>query len=63
MWVRLAAQVLSHLLAAGLYTHIAIGQATTETARLTADFIGHANTISYMLNSHTVTGDKPARFD
>lgn len=62
MLVRLAAQALSHSVAAGIYTHIATKQAFTETAKTTADFIDKMDSLFDMLNSRRLIADKPARF-
>jgi hypothetical protein len=59
MNVALAAQVLSHSVAAGLRTAVATKQITTDTALHTADFLEKLNSIFDALNSRTKISANP----
>jgi hypothetical protein len=59
--VRLAAQVLSHSVAAGISMQVATGQ-LPPTAKGTAEFAEKVDTVFDMLNSRMHVADKPARW-
>jgi len=60
MRVNLAAQVLSHSVAAGIKTHVATKQLSSD-ALATSDFIDKMDTVFDLLNSRQVFADKSAR--
>ena len=60
MRVRLAAQVLSHSVAAGIYTHVALN-AMPETATYTAEFLDKLDGLFDCFNSGNMTNAKQFR--
>ena len=60
MRVRLAAQVLSHSVAAGIYTHVAFGAMSSDAA-FTAEFIETVDALFDCFNAGSFSGPKPYR--
>jgi hypothetical protein len=60
MRVRLAAQVLSHSVAAGIYMQVATRQMPAGSTG-TAKFVDNMDTVFDLLNSRHLVGDRPAR--
>jgi hypothetical protein len=61
MRVRLAAQVLSHSVAAGINTLVALNRLNAESAKHTADFVEKMDVLFDLMNSRLCIADKPAR--
>ena len=60
MHVHFAAQVLSHSVAAGIYTHVAFGAMSCDAA-FTAEFIDTVDALFDCFNAGSFCGQKPYR--
>jgi hypothetical protein len=61
MRVRLAAQILSHSVAAGMNTLVVTNQLNAVTAKHTVNFVEKMDVLFDLMNLRVCTADKPAR--